>query len=128
VPGGDHARSLDQPGVDRPAQRYVEQITACLDEQPEVAHGGEAGAQRTAGVADRTQHPRRRIVLHLGQTGIFAAPAHEEVDLHVHQTGQQDGIPEVDNVSLGLPPNTNDSVVFDPDDSRPDDLAGFDVD
>ena len=72
VAGRDDPRALDPARVDRLAQRDVEQVAAGLDEQPEVAHGGEPGAQRAAGVADRTQHPRRGIVLHLGQPGVLA--------------------------------------------------------
>jgi len=54
-------------------------------------------AHCAAGIADRTQQPGRGIVLHLGQAGILAPAAHQEVDLHVHQAGQQDGIPKIDN-------------------------------
>ena len=93
VPGRHHPRPVDPARVDGLAQRDVEQVAAGLDEQPEVAHRGEPGAQRAAGIADRAQHPRRRIVLDLGQPGLLAAPAHQEVDLHVHQAGQQDRSP-----------------------------------
>jgi len=84
-------------------------------------------AQRAAGVANRTQHSCRWIVLHLGQPGVLPAPAHQEVDLHVHQAGQEDGVPEIDDVSLGFASDADDPVVFETNDSRPDDLAGFDV-
>ena len=118
-----------QPRVDGLAQRDVEQVAAGLDEQSEVAHGGEAGAQRAAGVAHRTQHPGRRIVLNLGQAGVFAPAAHQEVDLHVHQAGQQDGVAEVDDVEPSdFTTQADDAVAVDLHDAGPDDLAGVDVD
>jgi hypothetical protein len=128
VTGGDHPRSLYPPGVDRLAQRDVEQVTACLDEQSEVTNRGEPGAQRAASVANRAQHPGRRIVLHLRQAGVLAPPAHQQVDLHVHQAGQQDGVAEVDHVTVDSAPDTNYPVAFDTNDSRPDDFAGIDID
>ena len=67
------------------------------------------------------------IVLHLGQAGVLAAAAHQEVDLHVHQAGQQDGVTEVDDVALGCTADADDPVAVDRDDARPDDLAGVDV-
>ena len=127
VTGGHHPRPLDPARVDGLAQRDVEQVAACLDEQSEVAHGGEARAQRAPGIADRAQHPGRGIVLHLGQAGVLAAAAHQEVDLHVHQAGQQDGVAEVDDLSFGFATDADDPVVFDANDARPDDLAGVDV-
>ena len=93
-------------------------------------------AHCAAGIADRTQHPGRGIVLHLGQPGVLPAPAHQEVDLHVHQAGKQDGVAKVDQVafvgradktSTGRTANTDDPVFVDPNDSGPDDLAGIDV-
>ena len=92
VAGRDHPRAVDPARVDGLAERDVEQIAAGLDEQAEVAHGGESRAQRAAGIADRTQHPGRGIVLNLGQPGLLPAPAHQQVDLHVHQPGQQDRV------------------------------------
>jgi hypothetical protein len=77
---------------------------------------------------DGSQHPGRRIVLHLGQAGVLAAPAHQEVDLHVHQTGQQDGVAEIDDVAFVSTTNTYDPIAFDPNDSRPDDLTLVDID
>ena len=68
------------------------------------------------------------IVLHLGQPGVLPAPAHQQVDLHVHQAGQQDRVPEIDDLSLGFAADADDPVVFDTNDPRPDDLAGVDVD
>jgi hypothetical protein len=93
-------------------------------------------AHCAAGIADRTQQPGRGIVLHLGQPRVLPAPAHQEVDLHVHQAGKQDGVPEVDdlafvgradNSAVGFASDADDPVVFDPNDARPDDLAGIDV-
>ena len=127
MPGGHHPRAVDPAGVDRPAEGDVEQVPACLDKQSEVAHGGEARAQGAAGVADRTQDARGGIVLNLGQPGILAAPAHQEVDLHVHQAGKQDGIAEIDHITFDGASDADDAIAFDTDDPRPDDLAGIDV-
>ena len=62
-PAGTIRGPVDPAGVDRLAQRDVEQIAAGLHEQAEVADGREPGPQRTAGVAHRAQHPQRRVVL-----------------------------------------------------------------
>ena len=127
VPGGDHARAFDPSRVDGLAERDVEQVTACLDEQSEIAHRGEPRTQRAPRIADRAQHPDRGIVLHLGQAGGLAAAAHQEVDLHVHQAGQQDRVAQVDDLSCRLTPDADNPILFDADDARPDDLAGVNV-
>ncbi len=131
VPGRHYPRPLDPARVDGPAQRDVEQITPGFDEQAEVAHRGETGAERAAGIADRTQHSRRRIILNLGQPGLLAAPAHQEVDLHVHQPGQQDLVAQVDHIALGrvtaATADADDPFALDLQDAGPNDLAGIDV-
>jgi hypothetical protein len=63
----------------------------------------------------------------LRQAGILPAPAHQEVDLHVHQAGKQDGIAEIDQFTLNGAAYADDAVVFNTNDSRPDDFAGIDV-
>ena len=128
MPGGHDARPVDPAGVDGLAQRDVQQVTTGLDEQSQVADRREPGAQRAAGVTHRTQHPGRRIVLHLGQAGTFAPPAHQQVDLHVHQAGQQDRIAEIDHLTLGLAADPDDPVAVDLDDAGTDDLARIDID
>ncbi len=127
VTGRDDSGPLDPARVNRLAQRDIQQVSAGLDEQAEVAHGGEPGAQRAAGVADRAQHPRRWVVLHLGQPGRLAAPAHQEVDLHVHQPGQQYLVAEIDELAFRLAPHTDDPVTLDPHDAGPKDLAAVNV-
>ena len=131
VPGRHYPRPVDPARVDGLAQRDVEQIAAGFDEQAEVAHRGEPGAQRAAGIADRAQHPRRRVVLNLGQPGLLAAPAHQEVDLHVHQPGQQDLVAQVDHIAFGrvtvATADADDPVALDAQDAGPNDLAGVDV-
>ena len=127
VAGRDNAGPVDPPGVDGLAKGDVEQVATGFDEQAEVAHGRETGSQRTSGIADRPQHPRRGVVLHLRQPGRLAAPAHQEVDLHVHQTGQQDLVAEIDDVAFGFAPDPDDPVAVDAYDSRRDDLAGVDI-
>src|SRR6478609_3686095 len=124
---GYHPRPLYPPRVNGFGQRHVEKVSACLDEQSEVADGGEAGAQRPPGVADRAQHAGRRIILNLGQAGVFAAAAHQKVDLHVHQAGKQDGVAQVDYFPFKRTTQADDPVVLDTDDGGPDDLAGIDV-
>ena len=72
----------------------------------------------------------------MGERRGFPAPAHQQVDLHVHQTRQQDLLTEVDEVtlvggadktSLSRTPDADDPVVLDPQDAWPDDLAHVDV-
>ena len=131
MPGRHHPRPVDPARVDGLAERDIEQVAAGLDEQAEVAHRGEPGAQRAAGIADRTQHPRRRVILDLGQAGFLPASAHQEVDLHVHQPGQQDLVAEIDQVidqaPLEVTADPGDPVALDPQDAGPQDLAGVDV-
>ena len=43
---------------------------------------------------------QRRVVLHGGVCRGLAAPAHQQVDLHVHQAGQQDQLAEVDELAF----------------------------
>ena len=124
----DDPGAVDPAGVDGLAERHVQQVPAGLDEQAEVAHRREAGPQRTAGIAHRTQHAGRRVVLHLGQAGVLPAPTHQQVDFHVHQPGQQDRVAEVDDVALGFATYPDDPVALDLEDSRPDELAGVYVD
>ncbi len=74
VTGRHNPRPVDPARVDGLAERDVEQVTAGLDEQSEIAHGGEPRTQRAPGVADGPQHPGRGIVLHLGQAGVSPRP------------------------------------------------------
>jgi hypothetical protein len=80
-----------------------------------------------ARIADRAQHPNCGIVLHLGQAGGLAAATHQEVDLHVHQSGQQNGVAQIDDLSCRLTPDADNPILFDANNSRPDDLARVDV-
>ena len=135
VTGGHHPRPLDPACVDRPAERNVEQVAAGLDEQAQVAHGGEPRPQGAAGVANRAQHPGRRVILNLGQPRLLAPAAHQQVDLHVHQPGQQDLVTQIDQIAsrvvLWLPArraaDTDDPIALDPHHAGPPDLAGVDV-
>ena len=136
VPGRNHPRAVDPARVDRSAQRDVQQVSTGLDEQAEISHRGESSTQRAPCVADRTQHPGGRIVLDLGQTGVFSPAAHQQVDLHVHQSGQQNRVTQIDDIavvggadrtSLSRAADADDAAVVDGDDAGPDDLAGVDV-
>lgn len=62
-----------------------------------------------------------------GQPGRLAAPAHQEVDLHVHQPGQQYLVAEIDELAFRLAPHTDDPVTLDPHDAGPKDLAAVNV-
>jgi hypothetical protein len=128
VTRGHHAGTVDPARVDRLGQGHVEQVATGLDEQSQVPHGGEAGPQGAAGVADRAQHAQRRVVLHGGVGHGLAAAAHQQVDLHVHQAGEQDQLAQVDDLAVGRPAYTDDPVAVDPHDPGPDDLAGLEVD
>ena len=63
---------------------------------------GEPGPQGAPGVADGPQQARGWVILHTGQCRVLAATAHQQVDLHVHQTGQQDEVTEVDDLGAGI--------------------------
>ncbi len=89
-----------QPCVDRTLQRDVEEVAARLDHQTEIANGGEAGLERGARVHCTTQRPVGRVVLHTvhrtGQPFRTAGAPDEQVELHVHQTGDQCDIAQID--------------------------------
>ena len=89
--------------IDGALQRDVEQITAGLDHQPEIAHRGETGLQRGAGIHRSAQRAVGRVVLHAvhrrRQTLRPAGSADEQVEFHVHQTRQQRHITKVDDRS-----------------------------
>ena len=99
VPGGEDPGPGDPSGVDRLHERDVEEQAAGLHEQPEVAHGGEAGEQRLAHARDRPHELHRRVVLHRAHQGA-ARPTHEEVQLHVHEPRQQGEVAELDDLGV----------------------------
>ena len=105
VPGRDDARTVDPALVDRAHERDVEQVAAGLHHQAEVAHRGEAGEQRRAGVHRAAQRAVHRVVLHAVHRGrqpaVAAGAADEEVQLHVHQPGQERDVAEVDLGRVG---------------------------
>ena len=122
--------------VDGALQRDVEQIAAGLDHQPEVAHGGEPGVQRGAGVHRAAQGAIRGVVLDAvhrgGQALGSAGAADEQVELHVHQAGQQRDVAEVDDRGrirqlrpFGI--DRGDALAVDHHHGRRADLAGVDV-
>ena len=84
----------------------------------------------------RALHPGGRIVLHLGQAGVLSPAAHQQVDLHVHQSWQENRVAQIDDIaflggadrtSLSRAADADDAAVVDGDDAGPDDLAGVDV-
>ena len=101
VTGGHDARAVDPAEVDGLHQRDVEQQAAGLDEQTEVAHGREPGAQRPARVGDGAQRAQRGVVLHRVQRAGVVGPAEQQVDLHVHEPGQQREVADVEHDRVG---------------------------
>ena len=69
---------------------------AGLDEQAEVAHRREAGAQGATGVGHGPQGAHGGVVLDRGQRAAVVGAAEEQVDLHVHEAGEQRDVAEVD--------------------------------
>ncbi len=104
--GRDRVAGRIDPGPGMPAlvdgalQCDVEQIATRLHHQPEVAHGGESGVECGACVHRAAQRAVRGVVLHavhgVRQSLRSARPADEQVQLHVHQAGQQRDVAEVD--------------------------------
>ncbi len=88
--------------LDRALQRDVEEVAARLDHQPEIAHGGEAGLEGGAGIDRAAQGAVRGVVLHTvhraRQTFRTAGSADQQVEFHVHQTGQQRDVAQIDVV------------------------------
>ena len=129
--GRHNAGAVDPSGVDGLAQRHVEQVATGLDEQTQVPHGGEPRAQGAPGIADGAQHPGRRVVLHLRQPRLLAAAPHQQIDLHVHQPGQQDLVAQVKHRMIwarwARVSDTDDAVTIDPQDARRNDFTGIDV-
>ena len=126
VPGRHDPRPVDPAEVDGLLQGHVEQQAAGLDEQAEVAHRGEAGPQRAAGVGHGPQRPHGRVVLDGGQRAAVVGPPEEEVDLHVHQAREQRQVTEVDDgraVRHVARLDLEDAVTLDQQVARGDELA-----
>ena len=85
--------------VDRAHERDVEQQTAGLHEQAEVADGREAGQQRAPATRDGAHQLHGRVVLDRAHVR-RAVAAHEEVELHVHEPGQQRHVAELDDLGI----------------------------
>ena len=67
----------------------------------EVAHGGEAGAQRLHAVHLRFERMQRRVVADLGQQGRLAAAVGRQMDMAVDQAGEHGLGAEVDDGAPG---------------------------
>ena len=89
-----------EAGVDGPHQVDVEQVAAGLDHQAQVAHGGEARQERLLGVVDAAERSVDGIVgdpvQRQRQAGRRLGAADEQVQLHVHQAGEQRDVSQVD--------------------------------
>jgi hypothetical protein len=97
--GRHDARPFDPARVDRLHQRHVEQDAAGRDEESQVPDRRESGAQRGARVDDAAQGAESRILLHRRHPA--RGPAHQEIDLHVHEAWKERQVSEVDD--LGIP-------------------------
>ena len=95
-PAGTTRGPSTQPEVDGLLEGDVEEDAAGLHEQAEVAHGREAGPQRALAVGHGPQRAHGRVLLHGDQRAAVVGPAHEQVDLHVHEPGQQGDVAEVE--------------------------------
>ena len=62
----------------------------------EVADGGEAGLERLAGIGERAQGLRRRVLGHLLDQAAIAAGVGIEMDVAVDQAGQDEAVRKVD--------------------------------
>ena len=116
VTGRDDPGPVDPAHVDRLHQRDVEQDASRLHEEAEVAHGREPGPQRPLAVGHRAQGSERGILLHGDQRAGVVRPAHEQVDLHVHQSGEHRDIAQVDlhrPLGNGIRRHGDDPVAFD---------------
>ena len=131
MPGGDDARPVDPTVVDGTRQRDVEQVTARFDEQPEVATRREARQQRRAAVDDPPQGAERGVVLDVAPGVSPVRAAHEHVELHVHEAGEQRDVPEVELVGGGRElgrVHRGDAVAVDDDDRGRANFPRVDVD
>jgi hypothetical protein len=95
---GDHPGPLDPPRVDRLAQCHVEQVSTCLDEQSEVAHGGETCGQGLAGVECRFVGEVGRAVRQALDQAFLARAVAVEVDMRVDQPGEHELVAQVDDL------------------------------
>ena len=130
VTRGNDAGPVDPTEVDRLHQRDVEQQAAGLNEQPEVAHGREPGAQRSARVGDGAQGAQRGVVLHRVQRARVVGAAEQQVDLHVHEPGEEGEVAEVEHGRVGRDGargDGDDVLRVDEQLARRHDLAGVDV-
>ena len=94
--GRDDTRPFDPPEVDGLHEGHVQQQAAGLDEQTEIAHGGEPGPQGAPGVGHGPERAEGRVVLNGVERAAVVGPAEEEVDLHVHQPGEEGHVAEID--------------------------------
>ena len=91
---GEHARTGDQPLVDRVAQADVDVVVGA-----EVAHGGEAGLERLFRVGRGVERLLGREAQHVVDEVLRPARAelHGEMDMGVHQAGEQRRVSEIDH-------------------------------
>ena len=135
VPGRDDARPVDPALVDRAHERDVEHVAAGLHHQPQVAHGREAGSSVVRAFTVPCSVRYDRVVLDAvhrrRQARRAAGGADEEVQLHVHEPGQERDVAEVDLGRAGRDlgrVHPDDAVPLHHDHRRRPHLAGVDVD
>ena len=129
VPRRDDPGARDPSRVDRAHERDVEQQPAGLHEQTEVAHGREAGQQRAPAARDGAHQLHGRVVLDRAHVRRPVA-AHQEVELHVHEPGEQRHVAELDDLGVARQctrRHVADAVALDHDHARFHEGAGVEV-
>ena len=94
-PGGDDARAGDEPGVD-----VLAEIDGEKGGGADVAHGGEAGLERGAGVADAEDGVVTVGVVEV-VNGIVAIGAAGEMGVAVDEAGKDEVVGEIDDGGTG---------------------------
>jgi hypothetical protein len=94
VAGRDDPRADHQPFVDR---LFVRDVVVIL--RPDVAHGGEAGAQHGRGIADALHRPKTIGELQARIAAIKRRAV--EMDMHVDETGYQRDVTQIEPLGIG---------------------------
>ena len=101
VAGRDDTGAFEPAEVDGLHEGDVQEEPAGLDEETEVAHGGEPGPERPPGVGHGPQGAEGRVVLDGVEGTAVVGAAEEQVDLHVHQP--RDQVTSPSSISMASP-------------------------
>ena len=100
VAGRNDAGTVEPTLVDHSLQVDVEEVPTRLHHEAEVADRRETGKERLARVQESSQCAVGRVVLHSvhrqWQSGRCLRSTDDEVELHVHESGQQGDVAEID--------------------------------